>query len=61
MRVDPKEQRPVDVLELAVIANRLSNGQDVPLVERNVERRSAMARGTEDNPLSGITQIRRCV
>ena len=52
MSIHPKEQRPINVLEFAVIANRLSDGQDVPLVERHVERRSAMAGRTEDNPLS---------
>ena len=57
MGIDPQEQRPVNVLEFAVIANRLSDGQDVPLVERHVESGSAMAGRTEDNPLSGIARI----
>jgi hypothetical protein len=58
MSVYPKEQRPVNVLEFAVFTNRLSNGQDVPFVERHVESRSSMAGRTEDNPLSGIARIR---
>ena len=50
MGIHPKEERPVNVLEFAVIANRLSDGQDVPLIERHVERRSAMAGRTEEQP-----------
>ena len=37
MRVHPEKQRAVDLVLLAVQANRLSDGQDVPLVERRVE------------------------
>ena len=35
--IHPEEQRPVNVLEFAVVTNRLSDGQDVPLVERHVD------------------------
>src|SRR5579862_2078207 len=58
MRIHPEEQWPVDLLKVAVITNCLSDGQDVPLVECHVHRRSAMTRRTEGNPLSGIAQIR---
>jgi hypothetical protein len=43
MRIHPEEQRPINLLEFAVITNRLSDGQDVPLIEGHVEGRSAMA------------------
>jgi len=55
--IDPQEQRPVNVLKFAVITNRLSDGQDMPLVERHVKRGSAMTGRTEDNALPGIARI----
>ena len=57
MGIHPKEQWPIDVLEFAKITNRLSDGQDVPLVERHVESRSPMAGCAEDNPLTGIALV----
>jgi hypothetical protein len=57
MSIDPQIQRPVNLLEFAVIANRLSDSQDVPLVERRVKRRSAVAGRAEDNPLPRIARI----
>ena len=51
MSVHPKEERTVNVLQFAVVANRLSDCEDVPLVERAVESRSAMAGRTEDDLL----------
>jgi hypothetical protein len=52
------EQRPIDVLDFAVITNRLSDGQNVPLVERDVHRGPAMTGRTEKYALSGIAEIR---
>ena len=57
VRIHPEEQRSINVLEFAEIANRLSDGEDVPLVERHVERRSAMTGRAEDNSLPGINRI----
>ena len=37
MRVDAQEERPVNFLQLAVVANCLGNGEDVPFVERSLE------------------------
>ena len=51
MRVDPHEQRPVDALEFAVLADGLRDRQHVLLVERAVERRTAMTRGAERDAL----------
>src|SRR5579864_1079263 len=57
MGIHPKKKRTVNVLDFAVITNRLSDCQDVPLVKRRVQSRSAMAGCTEDNPLSRVTRI----
>ena len=54
----PRNSGPSIFWSFAVIANCLSDGQDVPLVERHVKRRPAMAGRTEDDPLSGIGRIR---
>ena len=36
VRVHSEEERPVDLLQFAVVADRLGDGEDVPLVERAV-------------------------
>ena len=51
MRVDAEEQRAADALPLAVIADRLTDGQDMPFVEGDFEGGATMARGAERNPL----------
>ena len=51
MRVDTEEQRAVDALLPAKIADRLGDRQHVPLVERIVERRAAVARSAEGDAL----------
>ena len=51
VRVDAEEQRPVDALGLAVVADRLRDREHVPFVEETVERRAAMARGAERHAL----------
>ena len=51
MRIDAEEQRTVDLLLLAVQANRLADGQDVRFVERLVECGAAMPGGAERHPL----------
>ncbi|GCC46994.1 hypothetical protein chiPu_0031307, partial [Chiloscyllium punctatum] len=58
MGVDADEQRPGQALLAAVIADRLRGGEDVVLVERILQRRAAMARGAERNPLGGIAGVR---
>ena len=55
--VHPKEDRTVDVLQLTVIANRLSDCEDVPLVKRAVECRSAMAGRSEDDLLPRVARV----
>src|SRR3546814_4108476 len=47
VRVDAQEQRAVDALLLAVLADGLGDGQDVLLVEAAVERTAAMAGSAE--------------
>src|SRR5579862_6239980 len=58
VRIYPKEQRTVDALEFAVVTDGLRDGQDVPLVEGHVERRSAMAGCTEGHALPRVARIR---
>src|ERR1700733_8700439 len=55
--IHPEEERPVDLLELPVITNRLSNRENVPLVEGSVIRRSTMAGGAEHDSLLRIARI----
>ncbi len=43
MRIDAKEERPVDSLLFAIRANSLRDRQDVPLVESAMERGAAVA------------------
>ena len=42
---------------LTVAAGRLDHGQDVVLVERSVQRRTAVSRGPERDPLTGDSRI----
>src|ERR1700686_2164398 len=57
MRVDPQEERTVDAVLPAIEADRLGNREDVLLVERALERRSAVARCPERNALRGYRGI----
>jgi hypothetical protein len=38
MRVDAQKERSVDLLLLAVETDGLGDGQDVPFIERTIER-----------------------
>ena len=58
VRVPADEQRAVRPLRLSVAADRLRRCDDVRLVERRRERRSAMARCPERDPLSRDSRIR---
>ena len=51
MRVDAEEQRTVDRLRAPVIADGLRRGQDVQLVERRLQRRTAMPGRAESHAL----------
>ena len=51
MGVAAEEQRPVDAVGRAPVVHRLRHGEDVPLVERRIERRAAMPRGAERHTL----------
>ena len=51
MGVDAHEQWPVDALGLAVITEGLRDGQDMPFVERAVERRTPVAGGAKRDTL----------
>src|SRR3546814_9668855 len=57
VRVDAQEQRAVDALLLAVLADGLGDGQYVLLVEAAVERTAAMAGSAERHPLRGDRRI----
>ena len=58
MSVHAKKERPIDFLLFAVVADRLSNCEDVPLVERPVKSGFAMTGRSEDNLLSAVTRVR---
>ena len=55
--VHSQEERPVNLLQLAVVANRLSDCEDVPLIERPVEGRAAMTGRAEDDALARVARI----
>src|SRR5215467_7057795 len=55
--VHPDEKGTVDALKFPVVTDCLSNRQDVPLVERHICSRSAMAGGSKHDPLSWIVRI----
>ena len=57
VRVHAEKQRAVDLLLLAVEADGLADGQDMPLVESLVERGAAMPRGAERHPLRGHRRV----
>lgn len=57
MRIDAKEERSVDPLPLAILANGLRHRQNVPLIERAIERRSPMARRSKSDALFGNSWI----
>ena len=58
VRVGAEEQRPVDALLRAVLADRLAGGDDVVLVERARQRRAAMAGRPERDALLGLRDVR---
>ena len=58
MGVAPEEQRAVDALAGAVLADGLGRGEDVGLVERRREARATVTRGAEDDLLGGIRRVR---
>ena len=51
MAIDAEEERPVDPLLAAIEADRLGDGEDMRLVERAQQRRTAMAGGAEGDLL----------
>jgi hypothetical protein len=54
VRVFSDVQRAADALAAAVIADRLGDRYDVPLVERAMQGRAAMAAGAETDSLRAI-------
>ena len=58
VRVLADEERPVDAFAVAVLADRLRDGEDVRLGERAVERRAAVAAGAEADELLRIVEVR---
>ena len=58
VRVEADEQRAVDALLPAVLADRLGDGEHVALVEAHVERAAAMAGSAEGHPLRRDCRIR---
>ena len=58
VRVHPQEQRSCDARDLPVFTGRLTDRQDVRLVERVVERRPPMPGGPERHRLRRILRVR---
>ena len=58
VRVDAEEERPVDPPALAVIANGLADGEDMPFVEGALESAAAVPGGAEGNALRRHGRIR---
>src|SRR5262245_50891417 len=58
VRVSSDVQRAADAPAAAVIADRLRDRQDVPLVERATQGRAAMAAGSETRSLRAIREVR---
>ena len=59
MRVHAKKQRAINSVLLSVQTDRLADGQDMPLIKSPSERRTAMPRGSEGNPLRRHRRVRR--
>ena len=57
MRVRPQEQRPGDLLLEPVFADGLGDGEDVVLVEGDVEGGAPVPRGAEGDALAGNRHV----
>ncbi len=57
VRIDAEEQRATNTILRPVLADRLADRQHVPFVERAIQRRSPMPRGTEGDRLRGHCHI----
>src|SRR5579863_2916112 len=57
MSIHTEEEGPVNVLQFPVVTNRLSDRQDVPLVECHTCSRSAMARRAKHDTLLRLTRV----
>src|SRR5450631_401849 len=57
MRVLSEKQRAGRTLTLAVLANRLRDGKNMVLVERGLQRRSAMTRGSKRDFLCRLRDV----
>ena len=58
MGVETNEERTVDAVLTAIVENRLADSEDMRLVERVRESRSAMTGGTESHHLGGDRRVR---
>ncbi len=58
VRVASEEERPVEALALAVVADGLGRGDDVVLVEGGVEAAAAVSRGPEGDLLVDVLGVR---
>jgi len=57
--VDAEKERSVDTLLLSILADSLRDGEHMPFIEAALERRAAMPRGAECDPLRGQRRVRR--
>jgi hypothetical protein len=51
MRVNAEKQRAAYALELAIITNGLTDGQNMPLIKSVLEGGAAMPRSAKSDPL----------
>jgi hypothetical protein len=58
MRIDPKEQWSINLVLLAIEADRLSNREDMPFIKCAFERGTAMSRRAKDDTLFGDLRMR---
>ena len=58
VRILAHVKRAMDILHLAIIANRLRDREDVCFVESSTQRSAAMSARAEADELCGISQLR---
>jgi hypothetical protein len=58
VRIDPEKQGTVNLVLLAIEADRLGDRQDMPLIEGLLERTTAVSGRAEDNTLLGDLRMR---
>ena len=58
MRILAQVQRPIDVMNVSIIANRLRDGQNMRLIKGPAQGRPAMSARSKAHPLIRVPEIR---